>query len=150
MDEQPALFYEDIYDALGADIRTLGLGLDPQTSSPFKTVAQWLWRTRKAETAYARLKACLDDSKPETHLNPEELLAIKQKAAEFGGLATVRYEAQECSLTQPLRVEPEEELTRLLRERNRQLQESNRLQARLEKLLLRHQTPGTSAVRAAR
>jgi hypothetical protein len=53
---QNQLFVEDEDDAFDAAIRFLG---------GYKAVAMWLWPQLKPETAYARLKACFNDSKDE-------------------------------------------------------------------------------------
>ena len=82
---QENLFHETPEDAMGAVISACG---------GFKRVAGLLWPTRKPESAYARLKACLDDSKDEK-LTLSEVVEIARMGREAGAHAFLNYLCRE-------------------------------------------------------
>lgn len=102
---QGELFYDTIYDAISNAV---------QASGGFKTVAGELWPTKKQGTAYARLKACLEDHTDEK-LDPEEVLAIAKMAKIQGNHALMQYLGQELGY-QVIPLEPEDERTALQRQ----------------------------------
>lgn len=103
---QPALFYETAADALGSCIQAAG---------GFKRVAGQLWPSMKAESAYARLKACLDDAKHE-RLSPDEIIGIAKMAREQGCHAWAQFVATELGYAAPVALDPEDERAALQRE----------------------------------
>ncbi len=82
---QEQLFYDSIEDAIGSVILELG---------GFKRVAHKLWPSLKLETAYARLKNCLNEEKDEK-LSPGELLLIMVWASAIGCYVLQRYIGEE-------------------------------------------------------
>jgi hypothetical protein len=102
---QSSLFFETVYDALGADIAAAG---------GFKVVAGKLWPSEAPATATQKLRNTLNADQPHK-LCPDEVLQIKRLAYEHGSTATVDYEAQqlgyECNW-----IEPEAEAAKLDRE----------------------------------
>ena len=100
---QPSLFHETIYDALGADISAAG---------GFKVVANKLWPTEV--NAAAKLRNSINVDQPHK-LCADEVLAIKRLAREAGSTATVDYEAQQLGF-QATWLDPKDEADELRRE----------------------------------
>jgi hypothetical protein len=100
---QPSLFHDTIYDALGADISAAG---------GFKVVAGKLWPAEANSTQ--KLRNCLNADQPHK-LAPDEVLQIKRLAYEHGSTATVDYEAQQLGY-QTVWVDPKDEADELRRE----------------------------------
>lgn len=99
-DAQESLFHESLADALGSAIAAAG---------GFKRVAGELWPSRKPESAYARLKACLDDSKPE-NLTLDEIVRVSRLAHEAGSHVVMAFLAAELGYAEPQPVSPRDEL----------------------------------------
>lgn len=104
--DQTKLFYEDIYDAVGTTITALG---------GFKKVGYMLWPNMKMESAYARLKNCLERGKSEK-LDPEELMTILKEGRKVGCHALAQFISDEAGYDQPKPKEPEDELAELQRD----------------------------------
>lgn len=84
MAEQTPLWHESIEDAIGTAVLALG---------GFKKVAAMLWPALEAsnpDTAYTRLKHCLDPERKDK-LSLSELLLIARKAREIGEHSIARY-----------------------------------------------------------
>jgi hypothetical protein len=84
MPEQIPLYHDSINDALGTCILALG---------GWKEVAGMLWPVlsrEKPQTAYTRLKHCVNDGKDEK-LSPDELSFIGEKARAVGCYALQDY-----------------------------------------------------------
>ena|SRR5687768_14472934 len=96
----------------------------------FKEVAAHLWPAKKPETAYARLKACLNDEKDEK-FSFEEIIEICRFCNRFDPLY---FFADECSHTRGEPRAPEDEKAALQREFLSGLRMLGTLTARLEKL----------------
>ena len=105
MNQQSSLFYETIYDALGADIAAAG---------GFKVVAGKLWPAESPATSTQKLRNTLNLDQPHK-LCPDEVLQIKRLAYEHGSTATVDYEAQQLGY-QTVWVDPSDEADALRRE----------------------------------
>lgn len=103
---QGALFYETASDALGSCILAAG---------GFKKVAAELWPAMKPESAYARLKACLDDSKHE-RLSPDEILRVARLGRAAGCHAWAEFCAAELDYAPPVPVDPDDRKAALQRE----------------------------------
>lgn len=105
MERQNALFYECIEDAIKDDIQALG---GPKKAAeiffPDKTVDQG--------AAYLRAWALSDRAERPT---PSQYILLKKLAEQAGSRACWIYEEQELSV-KVTHVEPEDELTALLRE----------------------------------
>jgi hypothetical protein len=121
MNDQVPLWHDSIEDAIGTAVQALGGA---------KKVAELLWPVlarNKPQTAYTRLRHCLNPEKAEK-LDPDELLAIARAAALIGEHSIMKYLARELgySLT-PLA--PNEIEKRARRERvSALLEELKRLQ----------------------
>jgi hypothetical protein len=125
---QKDLWYDTIYDALGADIAAAG---------GFKVVASKLWPAESPTTAASKLRNAINPEQPHK-LCPDEVLQIKRLALEASSCATIQYEAQQLGF----RVEwvaPEDELERIERENNellkslaKRLERREQLQSRLK------------------
>lgn len=88
MGEQVPLWHDAIEDAIGTAIQALGGS---------KKVAELLWPVlarSKPQTAYTRLRHCLNAEKPEK-LDPDELLTIARAAALIGEHSIMQYMARE-------------------------------------------------------
>ena len=112
---QQALFFETVFDAIGADIAAAG---------GFKTVASKLWPAEPLSTASARLRNSINPDQPQK-LCPLEVLAIKRLAKEAGSTATVDYEAQQLGF-QVTWLDPRDQAEELRRELSQQLAEVSR------------------------
>jgi hypothetical protein len=121
MNDQVPLWHDSIEDAIGTAVQSLGGA---------KKVAELLWPVlarNKPQTAYTRLRHCLNPDKAEK-LDPDELLDIARAAALIGEHSIMKYLARELgySLT-PLK--PNEIEKRARRERvSALLEELKRLQ----------------------
>ena len=103
---QNELFHDDIYSALHTAIEALG---------GYKQVAGWLFINKPVNTAYAHLKNCMRDDKPEK-LNPHELILIMQKARDAGVHDVMNYIAAATNYKRPGTLEPHDELAELQRQ----------------------------------
>jgi hypothetical protein len=123
--QQNRLFFDTVYDAIGSDILAAG---------GYKTVAGKLWPNMKQASAYARLKSCIDEHKDEK-LDPEEVHSIAKLAkAATGASSYLQYTGQEleCEFTH---IEPEDELTQMLRTYLDRDEQQARLKPRIDKLI---------------
>jgi nitroreductase len=112
---QKQFFFENLYDALGADIAAAG---------GFKAVAAKLWPSEPPSTATQKLRNTLNADQPHK-LSPDEVLQIKRLAYEVGSTATVDYEAEQLGY-QTVWVDPEDEAAALDREIRDLLETVNR------------------------
>lgn len=119
---QDPLFYDSAMHAVECAITASG--------RPFKEVAAHIWPTKKPDTAYARLKSCLNDDKDEK-LSFEEIIEICRFCNRFDPLF---FFADECSHSRPEPRAPEDEKAELQREFLNGLKKLEVLGARLEKL----------------
>jgi hypothetical protein len=88
MGEQVRLWHDSIEDAIGTSIQALGGA---------KKVAELLWPVlarNKPQTAYTRLRHCLNAEKSEK-LDPDEVLTIARAAALLGEHSIMQYMARE-------------------------------------------------------
>lgn len=125
--QQNKLFFDTVYDALGSDILNAG---------GYKVVSGKLWPNMKQASAYARLKSCIDEHKDEK-LDPEEVHAIAKMAKDAAGSSSyLAYTGQELNCKYE-DVEPEDELTALLREYLRDKQQQTKRESRIDSLIER-------------
>jgi hypothetical protein len=117
---QEKLFFDDENDALRAAIISAG---------GYKYVASKLWPSRKPDSAYARLKACLDPEKHEK-LEFAEMLQIARMAREKGCHQFMQYLGTELGY-QCTALDPQDEATQLRRE---VLDMGRELNSRLDRL----------------
>lgn len=88
MSEQVPLWHDSVEDAIGTAILALGGA---------KKVAEMLWPVlarNKPQTAYTRLRHCLNAEKAEK-LDPDEILTIARSAALIGEHSIMQYLARE-------------------------------------------------------
>ena len=97
-------FHASAEDATSAAIHKSG--------KPLKALALELWPSLKLDTAYSRLRGCLNADRPEK-LTADEHLMIARLTDQFDFL---HYCAQELHHSRPERIEPEDEKVRLQRE----------------------------------
>jgi hypothetical protein len=120
---QEALFYETACDAIAACVVAAG---------GFKRVASTLWPSSKPESAYARLKACLDDGKAEK-LTAEEIIGIAKLAKEQGCHAWAQFIGAELGYEiRPM--DPADEATDLQNKFIEAVRLSSQIAERLERL----------------
>jgi hypothetical protein len=119
---QTELFYDTLFDAIGADIAAAG---------GYKTVAGKLWPHEPIETTTARLRNGINTEQAQK-LCPTEVLAIKRLAHEVGSTATIDYEAQQLGY-QVTWVNPKDEGDRLRREFIENAKAMQRLAERIQR-----------------
>lgn len=119
---QDKLFYDSAMHAIACAI----------TESPhtFEQVAVHIWPSKKMSTAYARLKACLNEEKDEK-FSFEEIIEICKFCGRFDPLY---FFADECQHSRGEPRAPEDEAAALKREFLSGLKSMERLAARLEKV----------------
>lgn len=103
---QPALFYDDIYDAL-KDVVTAAGGS--------KAVGTQIWPDKSVAMAHTAVLNCLDRNRPEK-FSLTQLVMLLKIGRESGCHAAMNYLCSECGYTAPEPIEPEDELARLQRE----------------------------------
>jgi len=127
---QNKLFHETIEDAITTDVLAAG---------GYKKVGHDLRSDLTPETAAAWLRACLNVERAEK-LSPGHVLQIKRMAKQAGSTAAIQYEAQQLHF-QVTWIEPEDELTKLLREylgdQQRQVHRKDRIDALIARTQLK-------------
>ena len=103
---QESMFYECANDALSTCIQSAG---------GWKHVAGSLWPAMKPESAYARLKACMDDGAREK-LTADEIIGIAKLAREKGCHAWAQFNNQELGYAPPVPVDPQDVQDDLMRQ----------------------------------
>lgn len=98
------LFYDDEFQAIDAAIIA--------SEKSYKEVAHFLWPAKKPDSAYARLKACLNPEKDE-RLTLGEIVAICQFC---GHVDPLLFLCDELSHERPKPITKEDELAALLRQ----------------------------------
>jgi hypothetical protein len=116
------LFYDDEFNAIDSAIISSDKG--------YKEVAVHLWPHKKPESAYARLKACLNAEKDE-RLTLGEIAALCRFCERYDPLL---YLCDELSHERPKLITKEDELAGLLREYLEASKVVERLGPRIEKL----------------
>lgn len=116
------LFYDDEYDAIRETISS--------SERSFKAVAIHLWPSKKPETAYARLKACLNESKDE-HLTFGEVVEICRFTGRFDALMWM---CDELSHEHPNVITKQDQLARLLEQYLDAKRTTDRVGPQIEKL----------------
>lgn len=102
MNKQAPLWYDTDAEAINAAITSSG--------KTFKQVAVALWPAMKMDSAYARLKNCLNDSKDEKLSFSEVILICK----ETGSLDPIYHACDELSLHRPAAKAPADEKAELM------------------------------------
>jgi hypothetical protein len=128
------LFYDDEYDALNTAVSNSGREL--------KAIAQAIWPGMKADSAYAKIKACLNrlgDQQFKFH----EYIALMRFCGQYDPLF---YICDETLHARPPRIAPEDEEVKLVEALTCAIETVNRATAALERLKDRERKP---TVRAA-
>jgi hypothetical protein len=123
--EQGSLFHEDVYDALRTAIKALG---------GTKKVAASLWPEKTAADARSYLDDCLNKDRP-AKLSPEHVLLLLKWAKERGCHDAINYICAEAGYAIPAPIEPEDELTKLIREYLRHEQARDTLKPKIDERL---------------
>ncbi|MCC7041091.1 MAG: hypothetical protein IT516_12355 [Burkholderiales bacterium] len=116
------LFYDDEFEAIREAIAS--------SDHEFKEVACHLWPSRKPESAYARLKACLNETKDE-RLTFGEIVEICRFCDRYDPLY---FMCDQVSHDRPKPIAKEDELARLLREYLAARMATERLGPQIERL----------------
>ena len=122
--QQDSLFHEDIYDALGTDIKHIG---------GFKKVGSMLWPDKPADKAGENLNNCLNRTRPEK-LDPEQIMFVIREAKKVGGFATLFFMADDAGFSRPQPIEPEDERAALQRQAIDAIGQFKTLVTRLERV----------------
>lgn len=121
---QPALFIEDMQEALREIVRALGGS---------KAVGPMLWPEKTPDSAAQLLANCLNANRPE-RLTPEQVFFLFAKARQIGFHAAKRWFDEATGYVPGEPMEPEDERAKLQRMTISAVQELALLTARLEKL----------------
>ena len=122
---QQHLWYDTPEDAISDAIKDSG--------KSFKEIACELWPSLKMETAYARLKACLNTDKDEK-LSFAEIILICKRTGRFD---PIFYACDECSLHRPTPKAHADEHAEILNAIQRQQAQLLQTMQRLERMNLR-------------
>lgn len=106
MSDQSRLFITDIYDALGDLVRAAG--------GP-KTVGEALYPKKQPDDAAGYVKDCLNRTRRET-FDAEEIMWLLRRGRECACHEPINWICKNAGYTTPDPIEPETELTKLLRE----------------------------------
>jgi hypothetical protein len=112
---QNKLFYDDEYEALALMVSSCAKGA--------KAVACYLFPHLKPESAYARLKSCLNPEKDE-RLTFGQIIAAMKFCESYEPLL---FACDETMHSRPLRVTPEDHMAALQRELIASVKEASRL-----------------------
>jgi len=104
--DQRALFHEDINDALRAAVKACG---------GTKAVASKFWPEKTINDAQSYLNDCLNPTRS-AKLSPEQVLLLLRWARDAGCHDALNYICATAGYETPLPIEPEDELSRMLRE----------------------------------
>jgi hypothetical protein len=132
---QQQLFYDTIFDALGADIAACG---------GIKVVAGKLWESESVTSGSQKLRNALNPEQPHK-LCPTEVLMIKHMAKAVGSFATVNYEARELAFDVTW-IRPEDEAERIHQRAVKAMEELQKELRRSNELL----SASRSAIRAVK
>lgn len=116
------LFYEDEYEALQLTVSSSGKSI--------KEVAAFLWPAMKPESAYAKLKNCLNP-KGDERLSFGQVIALAKFCNQFDALL---YFCDETLHARPDRKTPEDESVKLVETIERAADTMGKAMAMLEKL----------------
>lgn len=121
--DQPALFYEDIYDALRAAVQAIGGA---------KVVGPMLWPQKPVAEAQRDILDALNRDRPRK-LDAEEIMLVLSKARAQGFHGAMHFLAGEVGY-QAIPVEPDDEKAALQREFIEAAKRLDQIGARIERL----------------
>ncbi len=119
---QNALFYESLNDAVKEVVRLCG---------GTKVVGGKLWPEKSPEAAARHLSDCLNEHRAE-RLSPDQLMLIARMGRDKGCHAVMFFMCADLSYSQPVPIEPEDELAGLLREYLASKKSGERLEAKID------------------
>ena len=119
---QTALFYESLDDAIKDVIRVCGGA---------KVVGSKLWPEKSPEAASRLLNDCLNEHRPE-RLSPAQLMLIARMGRDKGCHAVMYFMCADLSYSQPVPIEPEDELAGLLREYLASRKAGDRMESKID------------------
>lgn len=122
--EQESLFFESVEDVLDAVIRATG---------GHKQVANDLWPSLRMETAYARIKACLNPEKAEK-FSPSELMWLLARGRAKGLHIAMHWLCGELGYAPPSPVEPADQEADINRQLDASLEKLEHLTSRLARI----------------
>lgn len=125
--EQQALFHEDINDALRAAVKSCG---------GTKKVAGQLWPEKTLADAQSYLNDCLNTARP-AKLSQEQVLLLLKWAKQAGCHDAINYICEQAGYSHPQPIEPEDELSKMLREYLDIEHRRGQLQPKIEEARLR-------------
>ena len=98
-----------------------------------KQVGPLLWPEKVPDAARRLLLACLNDDRPE-RLSPDHVMLILRKARAKGHHGAFEFMAADLGYTQPLPIEPRDELAELQRQFIKATEIQAQLVARMERM----------------
>ena len=119
---QLALFFDDIYQALMADIQALGGS---------KKIGSVLWPSLKPDKAGEKVANCANRSHAQK-FDLEDMLLVIREARKVGSYATAFFMAGDTGFAQPQPIEPEDEKARLQTEFIQAVKAVQQLSGKLE------------------
>lgn len=121
---QLTLFFDDIYQALMADIQALGGS---------KTVGSILWPSLKPDKAGEKVANCANRSHAQK-FDLEDMLLIIREARKNGSYATAFFMASDTGFAEPQPIEPEDEKARLQTEFIQAVKAMERLSSKMDRI----------------
>ena len=121
------MHYETINEALIACVKACGGS---------KTVGPLLWPEKPAEAAQRLILDCLNEERP-AKLSPEQVFFILRLARQKGFHDGMSFLCGDIGYTKPLPLEPEDEVSELMRAFNASVEIQAQLTARIEKAVSR-------------
>lgn len=124
MQEQQALFHEDLLAALGHTISALGGN---------KKVGAALWPSLSPDAAGRKVAACLNSDHAQ-HFHPCDIVWLLREARKIGSHSAMSYLTQECGYATPQPMDPEDEAAELQRQFIQSVKNQERIVKQLERL----------------
>ncbi len=119
------LFYDDAADALGQTITN--------SERTFKECAQFLFPHLKPESAYARLKNCLNPERKDENLSFEQIIALCDFCKSYDAL---NFMCDELNHERPKERNPADELVELQRDFVKTGKRMEQIAGRIEQLMV--------------
>lgn len=123
--------FEDLNECLIACVKAAGGS---------KQVGHRVWPEKTVDAAQRHLLNCLNDSKAE-RLAPDQVMLIARLARDKGCHAYAEFVAESLSYSEPVPIEPHDELGDLLRQYLTQREEERARDQKLERLIAQHLGP---------
>lgn len=123
---QQGLFFESIEDAAKEIARHYEGGA--------KELAHRLWPNKSPTSAHTRWLDCCNENRTEHNFSGEDWLALIKIGREIGCHAVINFICDDAEYSRPTPVEPEDELTALLRERRAEQRRAAEIDERIMKI----------------